>query len=393
MRLLIVSDSPCVPTGLGKTARGVGDQLLAMGHEVGYASYLHDGAPQKNFAQPIWPWLRNEIVPLDRAIKEYRPESVILLGDAWHFTFLPELRKSLEERSPRPPAMLLWLTVDSGPYPLRMWEAGILEAANYVACTTQFGSDVLNGMAKLPAPVKMAYRYAPATIQLGVDPLVYQPDGPPSRTQVRLGDRDRRLVIGWCGMNSPRKAPGAAIEMLAELRQQDVDAMLWMKTSSTAFLDLPSIAAYFGLTATMQSPQEDPGKDLYGFPELLTEEQMAAWYRRCDVFVSTASAGAPELPLLEAAACGTPTVAVDAGPFPEVASVLAAPKGRAWTDPDVVHVVPDPHTLACEVHAALRNPPPLKLPQSWNTVAQRVLVLLQSKRSDYLPGVVLAGRV
>jgi len=76
------------------------------------------------------------------------------------------------------------------------------------------------------------------------------------------------------------------------------------------------------------------------------QSQMAIFYRECDLFLSTASAGAPELPILEARASGTPVVAVDTSCFREVADYVVPPRGGIWTSETMRHELPDAAAMA-----------------------------------------------
>ena len=387
MKYLIGTDSPLVGTGLGKSAFNLGRELERRGERVAYCGNGYLGVPDFDFAAPIWPWVRGHAAGLQAAIGTYEPEVVVLLGDAWHFQFLYDLRQQLE-RERRCPTFLLNLTVDTSPFPLTAHSKRVLDAPHLLAATTEFGVRVLAGEDGDPTRVPMHYRAS--HVPLGVDPAFYNPDGPPSRAEARVTWPDERAVIGWVGNNQFRKHPVEAMAVLKELQVRGRKACLWMRTQRSGEFELYEAAEHLGLRITAAPPRGVPECDVYLHEGHLTEIELAAAYRRMDVFLSCSTAGAPELPLLEARACGTPTVAVDCSCFADVADWVARPGDPQWVSPTVTHATVDVWALADQVAHALTVGPRWQFgPPTWADAVDALETAMAGPVPDWVPGIVL----
>lgn len=102
--------------------------------------------------------------------------------------------------------------------------------------------------------------------------------------QFPLPNRDK-LIIGWCGQRTGVTKGFSTV--LKALQKELADEVEWQVNSRSA---------------------TDP----------LTREEMVAWYRGVDLFISTSSSEGFQMPLLEAAACGRPLLATDVGAAQEL---------------------------------------------------------------------------
>ena len=353
MRVLLVGDSPVLYSGTARVLRSLGDGLAEAGDEVGYLSSYHTGEP--GYRHPIWPWVRaNENPDVSaqlflRAVESFKPDRIVCFGDAWYYTGLFKLKRSLSPSV----GLMLYLTIDCAPVPVGCYATRIFDAADWLATTTQYGADLLSGRIGGDLGTEHRLHYPTHAVPLGVDTAVFNADAHPNRDEIRQIHQDERLFIGWVGMNQCRKHPGAALEVLAHLLRGGVKAMLWMKTFKDGDYNLLELCAHLKLNYSIDSAS--PLADVVITEKAVDDTSMAEYYRRCDVFLSTGSAGAPDLPLLEARACGTPAIAVHTSSFPEVANVTCAPRGALWAIPNVRHELPDPMALAGAVMHCAEN--------------------------------------
>ena len=386
MKVLLVGDSPIHHTGTAKVMDQLGRGLASCGWEVGHVGHNHNGLPT-DYPAPIWPWQRADNDGLLRAAKDFAPDRILCFGDSFFYPTLMVARREMQGWV-RPPSLYLYLTVDAAPFPTGLLNLAMLDAADQIACTTQFGCDVLGGTARCDVATPIRTKYTARHIPLGVDPAVYCDLPRPEKAWP---------VIGWSGMNQPRKHPDLMLDLLRRLKEgPEPHPQLWMKTEANgtgAFFDLPRIAEHqsfeiqLGPCERGHLPSRDV--DVWFHTDWLPEAEMARFYRFCDVFLSTASAGAPELPIIEAAACGTPTVALDCGSFPEVADYLAAPRGGDWVSFEVRHPRVDLETMEQAVRIALDGGPSVKRPGAWAATVAGVDAMLREPVADWLEGVVV----
>jgi glycosyltransferase involved in cell wall biosynthesis len=361
----------------------VGAWLEKLGETVAYAGHGHEGTPgAEGDDRRIWPWAKRSTEFLEAALERERPDVAVLFGDPWDYPGLGELRAKLEQAG-RCPRLVAWWTIDSGPLPLELARQGIFDAPHQLCATTQFGCEVLAGD---DGAVRLGYRAA--HLPLGVDRTIYHPGTAAQRAAARAHWPADALVLGWVGHNQARKHPGTALELVRHFRQRNCRTVLVMKTALSGQLHLGAVCRQMGLKLG-ESPQESPRADVYVLDEEYTEPQMAALYRGCDVLLSTATAGAPELPLLEARACGTPSVGLDCGSMREVCDGVATPLAGAWewVDPGVRHAVADLETLA-EAALAVGREGLQRSPwvRDWDEVAQDLRGIVAAPQADWVPG-------
>jgi len=399
MRILIVSYSPLKQGGLNRAVKALGPLLRARGYTVGYGGIGHEGCPQDAFDFQIWPIrpVRNgNLLEVDwawvnRAVKDFEPDRMLLLGDVWAYRNLVTWRMSRRDNGQGWPPALLWLTIDSAPFPYRFWTEGVLDIAEQLACTTMFGCRVLAGESCAPWPIQRLMRYQADYLPLGIDPQVFRPDG-------QMVQRDDRFWIGWCGRNDARKRAPDALRTLRVLLDRGVDAALWMRTNAAGedtIFDLTQWAQQFGLRLTHGDPNK-VAADVYVIGDTnagaqpLTDAALAAWYRSLDVLLHTSAAGAPELPILEARGCGTPVVAVDGYSNPETADVLVPHCGSVGlTLQGTLETMARPEDYAGALLAARGMRVTNKLVPSWELTADMLDDLLQAPVPDGPVGMVI----
>jgi glycosyltransferase involved in cell wall biosynthesis len=146
------------------------------------------------------------------------------------------------------------------------------------------------------------------TLRNGVDLTRFQPAGDVAALRAQLGVAGSPLIVS-VGNLLPVKGHDLAIEALARLRQQGLDARLCVIGAGPLRDELQALASQRGLDGEVR------------FLGALPQEQLAAWYGAADLLMlASEREGWPNV-LLESMACGTPVVATSVGGIPEIVDV------------------------------------------------------------------------
>ncbi|MGE5480426.1 MAG: glycosyltransferase [Chloroflexota bacterium] len=138
----------------------------------------------------------------------------------------------------------------------------------------------------------------------GVNPETFKPYG----EKFEL-DTEKKLKFLFVGGTIYRKGIDILLEAYSEAFTAEDDVALIIK-------DMGGDSFYMGQTAkeAIKKLQAKPGTpEIIYVDEYLAEEEMAALYRTCDVFVSPYRGEGFSLPALEAMACGLPLVVTEGG--------------------------------------------------------------------------------
>ena len=149
----------------------------------------------------------------------------------------------------------------------------------------------------------------------GVDTSVYCPGDPAPYRDTVPGMTDDTFVVGMVAMNRDKDRKGFAEQFLAFARfhRRHPDSILAVHSSPAGGLNLHALAARLGISGAVAWP------DSYCYDMgMITEEQMAAWYRGLDVFSFCSYGEGFGLPLMEAQACGIPVITTDASAMAEL---------------------------------------------------------------------------
>lgn len=230
------------------------------------------------------------------AAADFKPDVIISLYDAWALEFPSDPRI---EHIP----WVAWVTVDSAPLDPRSKK--ILTKATGIVAYSKFGFDVLS-KAELQ---DVTY------IPLGIDTAVFQPG---SRAAAREGMAHpitgeligSRPLFGMVGRNntSPSRK-GFDVALLAFRRllmDTGVDAYLYVHSCANRAdggLDLIAMAGELGIQDRVMFCNQVQNN--LGF----SEAQMRTIYQSLDVLLEPSRAEGFGLPILEAAACGVPSIA------------------------------------------------------------------------------------
>lgn len=123
-------------------------------------------------------------------------------------------------------------------------------------------------------------------------------DVPVSRPDIHIHSSGT-LIIAWAGLLIPRKAPAMALDVLAALRAQGVDARLRFAGDGELRRDLEMRAEELGLTESTE------------FLGRLDHDDMSAFYEHADVFLFTSLQDTWGYVVVEAMSRAVPVVTLD----------------------------------------------------------------------------------
>lgn len=134
-------------------------------------------------------------------------------------------------------------------------------------------------------------------IPLGIDPALYHP----GRTGKRFSNRYTFLsVFEW----GERKNPAALLRSFCKAFDPQDDVALVIKYSLATDMDL------YGFVSELQLPAQTP-PIVFMQSKTIADHEMGSFYRAADCFVLPTYGEGWGMPMLEAMACGLPTVATE----------------------------------------------------------------------------------
>ena len=243
------------------------------------------------------------------------------------------------------------------------------ESATQVLCVSQLWCDVLQREHGIDA----------ALVHNGVDCQRYTPHGDASdaRTVARYGLRggvDAPVLISVGGIEA-RKNTVRLLDAFLTLRAQRPNAQ-WVIAGGASLLNHDACVAQFIAKVDASGLTVGPGRDIV-LTGTVADDQMPALYRAADVLAMPSLCEGFGLVVLEALACGTPTVVSAIPPFTEHLSDADC----CWCDPHDAHSIADAiqRALDPERGAALAvRTPEVCLNHSWSASAARHVALYRA---------------
>jgi glycosyltransferase involved in cell wall biosynthesis len=307
MRILWVSNAGWSSQGYGVQVRGLLPHLVSQGHDIAvFAFYGLEGGkvdlPLAGSSGPLlthYPRLAdpygNDVVA--HHAKDWDADIVITLMDVW----------VLDPNVMRPLNWLAWLPIDQAPIPDPVLAR--LPHMRRILPYSRFGE-------RLVAQTGLPCTYIPH----GVDTDLFRPFPEANRRLAKeaLGFADDVFLVGMVGANKgfpSRKGFPEAFQAFAKLRESVPEARLYVHShidSTYGGPNLQHLAQSCGIADYVRFP------DQYALGVGLPQEAMAVTYNAFDVLLQASSHEGFGLPLIEAQACGTPVVAMNATSMTEL---------------------------------------------------------------------------
>lgn len=313
MRILIMTDSLFVPTGLGRVGKEIATGLAKKGHQIGYIGWYHrDGIPF-NVPTGITYWHTNNNYygqdVLDAVVLQFQPEVVLTVGDMWWLEYIanPNLCRTRN--------MFQWccyIPVDGEPIggglPPRLINT-VADVDLPVAYTDYAKEAVLKSVQDHETRLRVE------TIYHGVDTNIFKPLEHAERQKLRdqYGIGDRFLFLTVSRNQSRKNIPEVlrAWKRFSELPETRGKVLLWphMNFNDPMGWQIDDLMKVIGIKnqSVMFYEQIAHGQSEM---HLLPDADLAKLYQIADAFVLISGEGFG-LPTIEAMATKLPCVLLD----------------------------------------------------------------------------------
>jgi len=224
MRLLIVSDSPAIRSGLGRVTRELAQRFADDNFEVAVAGWfdLH-GSLDEEYDYAVYPAVKPAPESLARTIAHVDPQVILAIGDPWDFAWLADQRAA-----GAPWRLVGYLNIEGRPLPLACER--ILDAFDVLVTTSEFGAQAVG-------------RPSVRAVHHGVDMATFRKLG--ERKGEFCGrDLARTFLVMLNGQNTPRKNYPTALRGFRLFAEGKPDVLLYANT------------------AVSTGPDDQPGPDL-----------------------------------------------------------------------------------------------------------------------------------
>jgi glycosyltransferase involved in cell wall biosynthesis len=289
MRLLIVSDSPALRSGLGRVVRELARRFVDDGDEVAVAGWFHTVAPAMDEDLPygIIPCGKRETETVDLAIDHVEPDVVLAIGD-------PEDFQALAQRRVQRGGFLLvgYFNIESEPIPPHLEIT--LDGFDALRTSSMYGARVVG-------------RREVEAAQYGVDTSVFAPKTPPDTVFGR--DMAKTFVVMVNAQNTQRKNIATGIQGFAQFSRKKDNVLLYLNTqllSNPGEIQGPNLHEVIAETGIgpLVCATRDPGP-----LSQVSDGAINDMYAMATVLLAPSWAEGFNLPVLEAMATRTVPVA------------------------------------------------------------------------------------
>ena len=315
-KILMMSDSPLLHTGMGVVLREIAMGLISTGrYEVIGLGWGHNGYPHnlpfqllpasaRDFGKDGYP--QAGIPGFAQTVDMVKPDVVWALGDSWMLNWIKDLpnRKNFK--------YIQYMPIDGDPIPTE-WIPWVSHAEKLVLYS-KYGVDEI---------AKAIPELKPAMIYHGTHPERYFPVSKEAKKEIKgklsywsvTGDNqisqmqglaDDTFVIGTVARNQPRKNFDKIIKAFSVFAKDKPNVRLWLHTAvQDAAYNLPKLAWMYGVGEKVCFTPN------YNLTRGLSEQDFNLLMNVFDVhFLPTQGEGFG-IPILETMSCGIPQVVTD----------------------------------------------------------------------------------
>ena len=298
-KILVISDHPLAPSGVGTQTKYVIETLLATGKYkficLGGAVSHKDYKPQK-----ISPWEEDWIVfpvkgygsqeVIRSAIFNEKPDILWFMTDPRFYEWLWTMENEVRAHVP----MVYYHVWDN--YPLPKYNKKYYESNDVIASISKVTHDIVNNVAP-----NVENHYVPHA----VDSDIFLPLLDPDITELKnkqFGEDDNRITFFWNNRNARRKMSGSLIfwfnEFANEVGPDKVRLLVHTDPKDPNGQDLNEIISSIGAT---------DGRVLIS-KEKVSSTVLASMYNMADCTINISDAEGFGLATLESLACQTPII-------------------------------------------------------------------------------------
>lgn len=325
-----MTDSPFIPSGMGRLGREIAVGLSMRGHEIGYLGWFHRTDIFPNLPNNIQFWWTNNNYfgadILDRVVNQFQPDMLISISDVWHVQYITDGNQCRTRR------FFQWchyIPVDGEPISGGVPPANIpiIEDFDIPVAYTNYAKNAV-----LKSVMDEEVRRRLTTIYHGVDVNNFKPGDQKKRREVRnkYGIDDKFIFLTVSRNQSRKNIPQLfqAWKQFSEIPEVRDKVILWphMYFKDPAGWDIDDLLRVNGLNnhSIMYFEQVAHGPSEM---HLMPDANLAELYQIADAFVLLAGEGFG-LPTFEAMATKLPCVLLDHSASAEIGG-----EGRA-------HLVP-----------------------------------------------------
>lgn len=304
MKILLVCESPRMPTGFGQQARIIAEGLADRGHEIVCYSYAAEARePLRADIQEICAPIGDLVTQLERTAERVRPDCVVVLRDMFTLTCIVGCRS-------------LWPNV-----PVRCWLAYEGDAVSPQLAKAFEGvpEQTIVHMSQYAAAMWRDFVTTDAVIYHAVDDSIFKPLGNVTPRELRKKWSSvfnsyispTAKVVLCTERNDYRKRWDSVFEICQKLVAKGHDVQLLAHTlmragenDTTIRYDLETLANLYNMRGRLINSQ-------FKWHAGMTREEMNELYNLCDVRISASAAEGFGLGAIEASAAMTPQVVND----------------------------------------------------------------------------------
>lgn len=301
-RLLILSDSPTLNSGLARCVKEITSRLSDK-YEIRVAGW-HQSSRAHNFSfhiYPIYKGMREEYAQVELAMNDFKPNIFLAIGDLWDFFEVSKLIYNWRAEN-KNFSSIAWLTVDSDN--LHSAWLPVIQSFDCVTVFSKYAQKIIKNFSNIDANV----------IYPGVDTGVFKKLGQEftySKTQLNPSKTFISLVVS---QNTDRKAIPLAMEAYARFAKDKNDVFLIIASDphDPHGYDLWEIINNLKITNKIAVSRDCNPR--YGMPD----EKLNILYNLATVLISSSIGEGFCLPLLEAMATGVIPIATNYTSPPEL---------------------------------------------------------------------------
>jgi len=305
-RLLIISDSPTLTTGLGRVCKEIATRLFEK-YELTIAGWHQQHTSKINLPFFIYPLIKeisqDAESQLRYVISDANPDIVLCIGDIWDF--LPASRIFSQCRDINPNfKSVLWVTVD-GEWTDLGW-VEILRQFDSVATMSKFGVNEIKNISSRFNDVPVIYP--------GVNHDIFKKLNAKLNVKETKLDISNTFTVLNIGQNCDRKNFPATLEAFAEFSKDKNDTFLFLGTNPEA----PTGYNLWGVIKRNKLEQKVSVVKSIVPVNGISDERINLLYNICKVNVNSSIGEGIGMPILEGMSTGCVPVVTNYASTPEV---------------------------------------------------------------------------
>lgn len=298
-KILVIADSPLVPSGVGTQTKYMIESLLKTGK---YRFYCLAGAirhPNYNL-QMVEPWNDDWMIkPVDgygnaqiirNVISEYKPDVLWFMTDPRFYTWLWDISSEIRKNIP----MVYYHVWDN--YPSPMYNKKFYESNDVICTISKLTDDIVRDVAPNVKTIRI-----PHTVDTGI----FSKKSLDSDLEMRkkmVDDPEDKIIFFWNNRNARRKQPGSLMfwfnEFLNRVGKDKAVLVMHTEPKDPNGQDLVKIIEKLNLT----------NGEIALSTNKLSPQDLAKVYSAVDCTVNISDAEGFGLSTLESLSCETPII-------------------------------------------------------------------------------------